>query len=392
MHLSFSRKPLVLVIGSAHMDVLGDFAVTEKRRVDKEGEVYCSIGGSAFNIAVDVANEGGVEAALFTHVRRRSPVTDIIFARLREEGVSTRYVVRDANIQKDSGFIAQRAGGELVSAVSSMPVEDAIFDESVLASVIHRASIVVAECNLSGSQLALIARLCEASGKVLIVGGVSESKCQRIRLLEGGSSVTYFSLNAREAKALLGKPPDPESSKDAVALCQLANAEQVIVTEGSEGWAVFSSDGTIRKFAAPKAVEVRSSSGAGDALIAGLAHYLATHDQHQIDWTALRNHIHRIVADVLRKRVASGADLTSLEILGSAYMQRILANLSHRGVRFGAIVAATVAGLGLLAALIQAEVSLETSTKLGPSLLRIYCSVAPHASACIQGPKKKSGK
>ena len=165
------------------MDVLGDFPSTEKRRIDKEGEVYCSIGGSAFNIAVDIANAGGTTVSLFTHVRRKSPVTDIILARLREEGVSARYVIRDTNIQRDSGFIAHRVDGELVSAVSSMPVEDAQFDERVLASAVNRASIVIAECNLSGTQLSLIARLCKPTGKPLIVGGVSESKCQRIRLM-----------------------------------------------------------------------------------------------------------------------------------------------------------------------------------------------------------------
>src|SRR6186713_1662474 len=95
------RKQLeVLVCGSIHLDVFGDFSGTQKRRIDKEGEVHCSIGGSAFNVAVNIANEGGVNVALFTHVRANSPVTDIIFSRLREEGVSRRYVVKDPHIRR----------------------------------------------------------------------------------------------------------------------------------------------------------------------------------------------------------------------------------------------------------------------------------------------------
>jgi sugar/nucleoside kinase (ribokinase family) len=90
------------------MDVIGDFTSADQHDVDKVGEISHSIGGTAFNIAVGIANAGGVTVAMYTHLRAKSMVTDLILSRLHEEGVSTKYVVRDPTINKDSGFVAHR--------------------------------------------------------------------------------------------------------------------------------------------------------------------------------------------------------------------------------------------------------------------------------------------
>ena len=379
----FSKKPFVLVIGSAHIDVFGDFPSSLRTQIDREGEVFCSIGGSGFNIAVDLANERMVSVALFTHIRGRSPVSDVILARLLEEKVSTQYVVQDKQIQRDSGFVAHRADGELVSAVSSMPVEDADFNTMRLESAICKASVVVADCNLSASQLTLIAGLCAEHQRRFIVSGVSESKCKRVQLLSSGSNsrtpIACFCINRKESRALMDKNSNPEDPEFAKTICQVARAEHVVVTGGKDGWVVYSSDGTSQKFEAPRARAVVSSSGAGDAVVAAIANYAALHDH--LEWPLIKTTVHRFVDHVLRKRVSSGTDLTSLETL--ALSQRSLARyLSQPKIKIGALAMAIVAALGLLAGLIQAAVSLETSKVIWPRLKKTYCWVSPGSAYC----------
>jgi pseudouridine kinase len=380
---AFSRKPFVLVVGSAHMDVFGDFPSNLRTQIDREGEVFCAIGGSGFNIAVDLANEGRVSVGLFTHIRAESPVSDIILARLLEEKVSTQYVIRDIQIQRDSGFVAHRADGELVSAVSSMPVEDADFNTMLLESAIQKASVVVADCNLSASQLTLIAGLCSTHQRKLIVSGVSESKCKRVQLLSSDSNgkapIACFCINKKESRALMGKNSDPEEPEFANNICRVAHAEHVVVTEGKDGWLIYSVDGTIQRFEAPRVGSVVSSSGAGDAVVAAIANCIAL--QGHLEWPLIKTTVHRFVDRVLRKRVSSGADLTSLETL--ALSQRSLARyLSQPKIKTGAITMAIVTGLGLLAALIQAAVSLETSKVIWPRLRTAYCFVASDSAPC----------
>lgn len=315
MKIRLFRKPLILAIGSAHMDVIGDFTSAEQQFVDKVGEISHSIGGTAFNIAVDIANAGGTTVALYTHLRAKSMVTDLIMARLHEEGVSTKYVIKDPTIRKDGGFVAHRQDGDVVSAVSSMLIDEVSFTERTLASAINRSSVVVAECNLSRDQLKMIANLCTMYRKILVVGGVSETKCRRIKNLQHTTPpIAYFLINRREAMSLVGRNHLGAGKDVALEICQKANASHVIVTEGDKGWKVFSSLGTIQHFAAPQIPVVRSTTGAGDALIAGLAHYLATNAI--VDWAQLQGQIHRFVAHVMQKTEVSGTVLASLKVAG----------------------------------------------------------------------------
>ena len=307
-----------------------------------------------------------------------------MLAQLREEGVSTQYVVRDKQIQRDSGFVAHRADGELVSAVSSMPIEDIDFNTSRLKSAINKASVVVADCNLSGTQLALIAQLCAENRRKLIVAGVSETKCKRIELLsfhsDGTAPITCLCLNRRESRALMGKNSYPADPEFATRLCHAARAEHVVVTEGKDGWVVYSADGACEKFESPKVGAVVSSSGSGDAVVSAIANYLALHGQ--LEWRLLKTTVHRFVDRVLRKRVASGTDLTCLETL--ALSQSGLAKrLSEPKVRIGAIAAGIVASLGLLAGTIQAGVSLENSKVILPRVKNGYCWVFPASTYCV---------
>jgi hypothetical protein len=258
-----------------------------------------------------------------------------------------------------------------------MPVEDAVFNEERLGRAIRKARVVIAECNLSGNQLALTSRLCAMKNTPLIVGGVSESKCKRIKLAD--SPIACFSLNTKEAKALVGDKPVPSAADYGVTICGIARSKYVVVTESSKGWTVYAADGTPQAFEAPKIGAIRSTSGAGDAIIAAIGHHLAT--EGSFEWAAIKATIHRFVDDVLRKRVASGADLTSIETLGAAY-KGLLDQFKRPTVRIGAALSAVVSLLVLIAAFISAAVDLEQSNTVFSRLNQAYCWLLPNSTAC----------
>lgn len=368
----FKKRPIILVVGSAHVDVFGDFDTSQANAIDKEGEIVCSIGGTAFNIAVDLASEATVQVILYTHLKKNSLSTDLIIRRLRREFISTRYVIRDDSIKSDSGFIAHRSNMELTSAVSSMPIQQATINIGKIESIAKRSSVIIAECNLSSAQLNNIAKICTKLNKPFLVGGVSESKCKRVRLLDAAASplIAYFSINITEAAALIGKPLGKLIEIDASTaklICELSRASTVIITGGSDGWINASIDGSIKANAAPVSPVVVSTSGAGDALIAGLGYHLA-HDRSPSDISKATETIHRFIDRVLRHRASSGSEFTNVDSMNSEY-RHYLKLLSRNKSSF---IGAALAGIGLIAGIIQAAVSLETSTTVADFIRRIF--------------------
>jgi len=107
----------VLVIGSAHLDVIGEYQ--DIRYVDRKGKVTYSIGGTAYNIAVDLAQHR-VRCFLFTYLKKNSILSRIIWNKLALRGVKRRYVRSVTTICGDaadplplaeSGFVAHRDSG-----------------------------------------------------------------------------------------------------------------------------------------------------------------------------------------------------------------------------------------------------------------------------------------
>ena len=379
--MRFRRKPHIVVIGSAHMDVLGDFRKSEIKRIDREGEVFCSIGGTGFNIAVNLANQAGVSVSLYTHLRTSSPITTMVIERLKQEGVKTALVFTDPTIDVDSGFIAHRADGELISAVSSMPLEKVTLRKKTLSVAISKAALVLAECNLSDTQLAQIIKMCATYDKKLIIGGVSESKCLRLKVavINGTEPTTIFAfvINIKEAKALFGGPFNSSCHDEVINICAMVKSQTVVVTDGVNGWTVCHADGRAEKFLAPNVPGVSSTSGAGDALTAAIAHEVATHEL--TDWAQTKPKIHHFVSCVLKKKVASGADLSSIETLGAAYNRGLGFKVEHPLVKAIAII---VGSITLISGIVQAAVSLETSTKVWKYVAVPYCLVVPTSDVC----------
>lgn len=299
-----NKNPHILVIGSAHLDAIGSYTAEEYGKIDKPGNICFSIGGTAYNIAVNLANTGKIQASLYTHLKPNSPITQIILSKLHEEGVGLNYVRQDPLITEDSGFIAHLTNGELESAISSSQIVKAKFDVELLNKGIKAATVVVAECNLSLEQLNYIAKACQELKKPLIIAGVSETKCIKAAKLE--TQFEYLVVNKVEAAALA------EYTSENIQTPTIAKT--VIITQGAEGWTTYTNDKTDH-FPAPTFDSVNNTTGAGDAFTAALALTLAAAiKENKTDKLAkLKENADKMVCNVLRKQVASGKNVKALE-------------------------------------------------------------------------------
>jgi len=282
----------ILVVGAAHPDIFADYRKSQEDRVDKPGELKYSIGGTAYNIAVNLGQHHQ-NVALYTFIRSESLFTDLIINRLEENGVRTDFVQRH-DYMPESGFVALRKEGKLVSAVTASGITQVAFDRLHIKSAIKDAAFVVADCNLDEHQLNLIIDIANNLDKKILVSGVSESKAKRIQNNE--KNISLFSLNDEETNSLIGKSNYQHS--DLCEACSDFNIEQMVVTQGKDGYLVVDQD-TVTHHPAPKINNVVSTSGTGDAFLAGICHYL--HNNEEIDWERAKNSISEYVSAVIKQ-------------------------------------------------------------------------------------------
>ena len=280
----------VLVVGAAHPDIFADYERSETGHIDKVGELQYSIGGTAYNIAINLSQKY-VDVALYTYIKEDSIFADLITKRLDRNGVNTEYVQYDAHMP-ESGFVGIREDGELVSAVTASGITEAVFDEAALETAVRDASLVVLDCNLAETQIALTVRLAEKHGTRTIASGVSETKSTRIEAAP--SEVTVFSMNDDEACHFFDV--DRITPENLLPLVADSPANTVVVTEGRDGYMV--SDGTTTNtYDAPETKPTGSASGTGDALLAAIAHSI--HETGRLQWADASDRITEYVTDVL---------------------------------------------------------------------------------------------
>ena len=119
----------VLVLGSAHIDTTGEIdGRVFATGTDQDGRIVYSVGGSGYNIAVNLAAAGNNRrVALNTLLPRESPLADLVTAKLVQNGVALDYV-RRLSIRREQaqgfvetamgGYVGIRASDDVVSSVS----------------------------------------------------------------------------------------------------------------------------------------------------------------------------------------------------------------------------------------------------------------------------------
>lgn len=314
----------VLVVGAAHIDVMADYESATAPRVDKAGLVRYSIGGTAYNIAVDLG-QFGVPTALMTVLKQPSFSSVWIRERLESANVRTEFVDLSEHLA-ESGFVALRRDGVMETAVTHSAVEHHTFRPARVDKAVASARIVVLECNLAAEQITFLANVAQRAGRPVVLAAVSDTKVRRIPRTLADAPFDLVSMNALEASALGVDIETLVPGPDAAAFCATLRARQVIVTCGEHGHRLVESGGAVQAFAAPDVDRVVSPSGAGDALLAGVVGHAFGHG---LDVRAARS-----TADLLVQKVLGQDGATA----GSLAVDADFARLARIAVREGPLV------------------------------------------------------
>lgn len=256
---------VVFVAGSAHLDVLAKITGDEIA-VDKIGHVAIEIGGAACNIATNLAAMG-LKPRLLTAMQEDSPYSGIITAHLRAQGVDVRVVHHDG---MPAAVFSAHIGldGEMLSAVSSMPVESAIFPGDVVREAMIGARCAILECNLSGSTLNQFAQIAFELAIPVFVASVSEEKSLRVADIVHPLAGVF--MNRRES-AYFGRRVSASTSLPVIG-DRLGCA--LVVSRDKDGVTVIK-DGEEIRVPATVLPENVHTLGAGDALLAAtVAHHI----------------------------------------------------------------------------------------------------------------------
>ena len=246
----------ICVIGGANVDITATSAQAFRFSDSNPGRVHVSWGGVGRNIAHNLVLLGD-EVELLT-IFGGGLFGPVIESSCRELGMITDHC-QTAREGTNSFFVSiNNADGELVGGVADMNATEGMTREWLRERLeaIEKAEAVVADANLSPAALSWLIDNCEAP---LYLDAVSVAKAPRIAdAVELSRKKAFFALksNALESQ-VLGSLPG-------------AHVERRYVSVGAEGLRV-ESQGKTHEFPALPCI-VRSVTGGGDALLAGIVH------------------------------------------------------------------------------------------------------------------------
>lgn len=244
----------ICVIGGANVDITAMSAAAFQLGDSNPGSVRVSWGGVARNIAHNLALLGD-DVELLT-IFGGGLFGPVIAASCRDTGICVDHCEIAAE-GTNSFFVGMHnADGELLGGVADMTATEGMTPEWLAArrNVINSADAVVADANSSALAVAWLIDNCE---KPLYLDAVSVAKASRIKeALELSCKKSFFALkcNALEYQVLSG----------------IHGAARIYVSVGAEGLRVMEGS-SLHEFPALPCI-VRSVTGGGDALLAGIIH------------------------------------------------------------------------------------------------------------------------
>lgn len=258
----------VAVVGGVNMDIVARTHGDGLKGDSILGQIHCSPGGVARNVAENLARLGHA-------TRMISGVGDDEFGRSLRSATAAAGVdvagMLAVPLERTATYLSVHgADGEMIMAVNDMAILDRFTPEWLQphAAAIGRAAGLVLDCNLTAASLAWL--IAQAGDVPVMVDGVSVQKCQRLRGLLAG--LHTLKVNHLEAQALSGLPAHSTEEAQAAALAlHRLGVRNVVVSRGALGVCWCDEAGVLGARDAT-AMGVVNSSGAGDALFAGLVH------------------------------------------------------------------------------------------------------------------------
>lgn len=262
------NPPHIAVVGGANMDIGAQTPVPLVSGDSTPGHIRCAPGGVARNVAENLARLGHKACLL-------SAVGDDVFGKSllessRKAGVDTGAVCC-LPLQRTATYLSLHGSdGDLAVAVNDMDILECLSPTFLAphSAMLQSAMCTVLDCNLAPSALAWLLENTWTSP--VFVDAVSMAKCGRIT--PWLPRIHLLKVNHLEAEILCGHAV--HSVKDGCVSAKhlhQSGVRHVVVSLGGQGVCWCDADGTVG-WQPVRQVQVVNTSGAGDALLAGLVH------------------------------------------------------------------------------------------------------------------------
>ena len=255
----------IAVAGGVNVDIGARPAQRLRAKDSNPGHVHTSLGGVGRNIAHDLRLLGA-EVELLTALGGDG------YARAMAEsceqlGIGVSHALRVPEMRTSTYVYIDDERGDMALAVSDMAICEKLTPDYFAANLdtLNGAALVVADTNLPSESLQYLA---EHLTVPLFVDPVSVAKSDKLASLL--PHIHTLKPNGLEAELLSGvSVVDRNSARRAARKLIDLGVKQVFVSLGREGFLAAAEDETVWQ-PAPRA-EVKSTTGAGDALMAALA-------------------------------------------------------------------------------------------------------------------------
>lgn len=254
----------VLVIGGAHVDRKGKMLASYQRGSSIPGQMIEQIGGSAFNIAVNLA-------------RLSKPII-FISARCDEAlGQKIATMFGDLNVLVDRPVkVSGRAPsytallddrGDLIAALADMNLYDAletdVFLNDMVQEQIKQSDMLITDGNLPSDILLAISHLKPSPCEWI---AVATSPAKIVRYEAVLKDLTLLSMNMNEARQLAGQPLKQASDCHSALLAK--GLSSAIITDGGSELLYYDADDKLA-VTPPLLRNILDVTGAGDAFLSG---------------------------------------------------------------------------------------------------------------------------
>lgn len=260
--------PHIAVLGGSNMDIGAQTPVPLVTGDSTPGHIRCAPGGVARNVAENLARLGHQACLL-------SAVGDDVFGKnlletCAKAGVDTRMVCCLPSQRTATYLSLHGPDGDMAVAVNDMDILECLSPTFLAphSAMLQSAVCTVLDCNLSCDALAWL--LADTRTPPVFVDAVSTAKCARIT--PWLSHIHLLKVNRLEAQVLCGHAVHSieDGCKSARHLHQ-SGVRHVVVSMGGQGVCWCDADGSVG-WQPVRPVKVVNTSGAGDALLAGLVH------------------------------------------------------------------------------------------------------------------------
>lgn len=268
-----SATGFVLALGGANLDIS---ASPDQRLCPGDstpGQVRCSPGGVARNVAENLARLGH-DSRLLSAVGDDPRGRELLDATQRA-GVDVSGCWVLPGVATASYVSVHDPGGDMAVAVNDMQVLEHITPDRLEphAESVRRAAVLVVDCNLPEAALAWL--FANGGAAPVFVDAVSAFKCRR--LLPWLRQVHTLKANRLEAQALSGLPVASKADVEAVARWLNGQGVQRVVLSLGEQGLYYRGNENDSGWQTALPVAVVNATGAGDALMAGLVHSHLAH-------------------------------------------------------------------------------------------------------------------